>query len=79
MKKALQSAFVVVAIYLIILVSLLIGVSIDPSEGGLGWVMFLFVFGGTPIFLVLAVIAFFIGLVVGSNKDKKNPDTTTSK
>jgi hypothetical protein len=79
MKKALQSAFTVVAIYLIILVSLLIGVSIDPSEGGLGWVMFLFVFGGTPIFLVLAVIAFLIGLVVGSNKDKKNRDTTTSK
>jgi len=79
MKKALQSALVVVAIYLIILVSLYIGVNIDPSEGGLGWVMFLFVFGGTPIFLVLAVIAFLIGLVVSSIKDKKNRDTTISK
>ena len=79
MKKALQSALVVVAIYLIILVSLYIGVNIDPSEGGLGWVMFLFVFGGTPIFLVLAVIAFLIGLVVGSIKDKKNRNSTTSK
>jgi hypothetical protein len=29
--------------------------------------------------MVLAVIAFLIGLVVGSNKDKKNRDTTTSK
>jgi hypothetical protein len=79
MKIARQSALVVVAIYLIILVSLFIGVSIDPSEGGLGWVMFLFVFGGTPIFLVLAFIAFLIGFIVGSNKDKKNRDTTTSK
>jgi hypothetical protein len=79
MKKALQSALVVVAIYLIILVSLYIGVNIDPSEGGLGWVMFLFVFGGTPIFLVLAVIAFLIGLVVGSSKDKKKRDSMTSK
>jgi hypothetical protein len=78
MKIARQSAFVVVAIYLIILVSLLIGVSIDPSEGGLGWIMFLFVAGGTPIFLVLAVIAFLIGFVVSSIKDKKNRDTTTS-
>jgi hypothetical protein len=79
MKIARQSALVVVAIYLIILVSLYIGVNIDPSEGGLGWVMFLFVFGGTPIFLVLAFIAFLIGFIVGSNKDKKNRDTTTSK
>jgi hypothetical protein len=79
MKKALQSALVVVAIYLIILVSLYIGVNIDPSEGGLGWVMFLFVFGGTPIFLVLAVIVFLIGLVVGSIKDKKKRDSMTSK
>ena len=79
MKIARQSALVVVAIYLIILVSLYIGVNIDPSEGGLGWVMFFFVFGGTPIFLVLAFIAFLIGLVVGSIKDKKNRDTTTSK
>jgi hypothetical protein len=79
MKKALQSAFTVVAIYLIILVSLLIGVSIDPSEGGLGWVMVLFVLGGTPIFLFLTVVAFLIGFVVGSKKDKKNRDTTTSK
>jgi RsiW-degrading membrane proteinase PrsW (M82 family) len=78
MKIARQSAFIVVAVYLIILVSLLIGVSIDPSEGGLGWVMFLFVLGGTPIFLVLAVIAYFIGFVVSSIKDKKNRDTTTS-
>jgi RsiW-degrading membrane proteinase PrsW (M82 family) len=78
MKIARQSALVVVAIYLIILVSLYIGVNIDPSEGGLGWVMFLFVFGGTPIFLVLAVIAYFIGFVVSSIKDKKNRDTTTS-
>jgi hypothetical protein len=79
MKIARQSALVVVAIYLIILVSLFIGVSIDPSEGGLGWVMVLFVFGGTPIFLVLAVIAFLIGSVVGSIKDKKNRNSTTSK
>jgi RsiW-degrading membrane proteinase PrsW (M82 family) len=78
MKIARQSAFIVVAVYLIILVSLLIGVSIDPSDGGLGWVMFLFVLGGTPIFLVLAVIAYFIGFVVSSIKDKKNRDTTTS-
>jgi hypothetical protein len=41
--------------------------------------MFFFVFGGTPIFLVLAVIAFLIGLVVSSIKDKKNRDTTISK
>jgi hypothetical protein len=79
MKKALLSALIVVAIYFIILLSLQYGVRMDPSEGGLGWVMFLFVFGGTPIFLVLAVIAFLIGLVVSSIKDKKNRDTTTSK
>jgi hypothetical protein len=68
MKKALQSAFTVVAIYLIILVSLLIGVSIDPSEGGLGWVMVFFVIGGTPAFLILAVIVFFINYYLHRNK-----------
>jgi hypothetical protein len=79
MKKALQSALVVVAIYLIILVSLYIGVNIDPCGGGQGLVLYLFIFVGTPIFVVLAVIAFLIGSVVGSIKDKKNPNSTTSK
>ena len=67
MKKAILSVFIVVAIYLIILLSLLIGVSIDPSEGGLGWLMFFFVLGGTPAFLILAVIVFFINYYLDRN------------
>ena len=80
---ALKSALVVVAIYLIILVSLYIGVNIevniDPYEGGLGLLFGIFLIGGTPIFLVLAVIVFLIGLVVGSKEDKKKRDSMTSK
>jgi len=67
MKKAILSVFIVVAIYLIILLSLLIGVSIDPSEGGLGWLMVIFVIGGTPAFLILAVIVFFINYYLDRN------------
>ena len=74
LKSALKSALVVVAIYLIILVSLYIGVNIDPSEGGLGWLFGLFLIGGTPIFLVLAVIVFLIGL----KEDKKKGNSTPS-
>jgi uncharacterized membrane protein len=78
MKKALQSALVVVAIYLIILVSLYIADNIDPY-GGLGSLFAIFLFGGALIFLVLALIVFLIVLVVGSIKDKKNRNSTTSK
>ena len=79
MKIARQSALVVVAIYLIILVSLYIVSNIDPCGGGQGLLLYLFIFVGTPIFLILAVIAYLIGSVVGSIKDKKNPNSTTSK
>lgn len=61
MKKALLSALVVVAIYLIINVSLYIWVNKDPyaSEGGgVGWYYILFLIWGTPAFLVIAVRVF---------------------
>jgi hypothetical protein len=80
---ALKSALVVVAIYLIILVLLYIGVNIDLAEFegtvGLGSLFAIFLFGGAPIFLVLALIVPLIVLVVGSIKDKKNRNSTTSK
>jgi hypothetical protein len=76
---ARKSALVVVAIYLIILVSLYIGDNIDPFEGGLGSLFDIFLFFGTLIFLVLALIVPLIVLVVGSIKDKKNRNSTTSK
>jgi hypothetical protein len=79
MKIARQSALVVVAIYLIILVSLYIVSNIDRYGGAQGLFLYLFIFVGTPIFLVLAGIAFLIGFVVSSNKDKKNRNSTTSK
>ena len=79
---ALKSALVVVAIYLIILVLLYIGVNIDLAEFegtvGLGSLFGIFLFGGTLIFLVLALIVPLIVLVVGSIKDKKNGNSTTS-
>jgi hypothetical protein len=58
---------------------LYIGVNIDPTPGGPGWLFGIFLFGGTPIFLVLAVIVPLIVLFVGSIKDKKNRNSTTSK
>ena len=60
MKKAFLSALIVVAIYFIILVSLLYGIRMDPSEGGPGWYFILFLLWGTPIFLAIAVRVFFI-------------------
>jgi TM2 domain-containing membrane protein YozV len=58
MKKAFLSALIVVAIYFIILVSLLYGIRMDPSEGGPGWYFILFLLWGTPIFLAIAVRVF---------------------
>jgi cytochrome bd-type quinol oxidase subunit 2 len=67
MKKAFLSALIVVAIYFIILVSLLYGVGMDPSEGGPGWFLFFFVIGGTPGFLIMAVYVFFINYYIHRN------------
>ncbi len=67
MKKALLSALIVVAIYFIILLSLQNGLSMDPSEGGVGWLYVIFVIGGTPVFLIIAVIVFFINYYLDRN------------
>jgi cytochrome bd-type quinol oxidase subunit 2 len=67
MKKALLSALIVVAIYFIILVSLLYGLRMDPSEGGPGWFFVFFVIGGTPAFLIMAVQVFFINYYIHRN------------
>jgi hypothetical protein len=67
MKKAFLSALIVVAIYFIILVSLLYGLRMDPSEGGPGWFLFFFVIGGTPGFLIMAVYVFFINYYIHRN------------
>jgi cytochrome bd-type quinol oxidase subunit 2 len=67
MKKALLSALIVVAIYFIILLSLLYGLRMDPSEGGPGWFFVFFVIGGTPAFLIMAVYVFFINYYIHRN------------
>jgi hypothetical protein len=67
MKKALLSALIVVAIYFIILVSLQYGLGMDPSEGGPGWLYVIFVIGGTPAFLIIAVSVFFTNYYLHRN------------
>jgi hypothetical protein len=67
MIKALLSALIVVAIYFIILLSLQYGLRMDPSEGGVGWLYVFFVIGGTPAFLIIAVIVFFINYYLHRN------------
>lgn len=67
MIKALLSALIVVAIYFIIFVSLQNGLSMDPSEGGVGWLYVIFVIGGTPAFLIIAVCVFFINYYLDRN------------
>jgi hypothetical protein len=67
MKKAILSALIVVAIYFIILLSLLYGLRMDPSEGGPGWFFVFFVIGGTPAFLIMAVYVFFIYYYIHRN------------
>jgi hypothetical protein len=39
----------------------------DPSEGGVGWLYVIFVIGGTPAFLIIAVIVFFINYYLDRN------------